>query len=233
MFSLNEEFITKIINGTLPSFQNINLKTQNLGFGLIYYSFIRVLRPENTVVVGSKAGFSPIMIATAVKDNEGVGVGKIECYKTSNIDNEKLGKVFFVDPSYSINRGDNNHWCGIGHWDNEDKVNSFWKEYNVEDIVEHYKMTSKSFVEEDYCPNDIDLVYIDGDHSYEGIQLDIQLFYPKLKRNGIIILHDVDPMLPMLDPNTGGFELFSNLSTDMFEKIRIPVFPGLAILRKK
>lgn len=94
-------------------------------------------------------------------------------------------------------------------------------------------MTSKSFVEENHCPNNIDLVYIDGDHSYEGIQLDIQLFCPRLKRNGIIILHDVDPMLPMLDPKTGGFELFNNLSTDMFDKIRIPIFPGLAILRKK
>lgn len=38
--------------------------------------------------------------------------------------------------------------------------------------------------------NSIDLLHIDGDHSYEGVKKDINLYYPKVKKNGIIIFDD-------------------------------------------
>lgn len=43
----------------------------------------------------------------------------------------------------------------------------------------------------------LDLVFIDGDHSYEGVKQDISLWLPKVRSGGIISGHDYDyPELP-------------------------------------
>ena len=38
----------------------------------------------------------------------------------------------------------------------------------------------------------IDLLHIDGDHSYEGVKKDFQLWSPFLKKGGTIVFHDAD-----------------------------------------
>jgi len=42
----------------------------------------------------------------------------------------------------------------------------------------------------DYIPNQLDFVYIDGNHSYEYVKKDIELYYPKVKSGGVIGGHD-------------------------------------------
>jgi hypothetical protein len=39
----------------------------------------------------------------------------------------------------------------------------------------------------------IDLLWIDGDHSYEGVKSDFELYSKILSDNGVIIIHDTDP----------------------------------------
>ena len=39
----------------------------------------------------------------------------------------------------------------------------------------------------------IDLAFIDGDHSYEGCLKDIRTIFPKMKKTGVILLHDCTP----------------------------------------
>lgn len=41
-------------------------------------------------------------------------------------------------------------------------------------------------------PNKLDFVYIDGDHTYEGVAKDLSLYWPKVKKNGILAGHDFD-----------------------------------------
>lgn len=233
MFSLNEGVINKIIDETLPSFQNVEKNKLNLGFGFIFYSIVRALRPAQTVVIGSKAGFSPVMFGLGLKDNEGTGIGKIECYNTSSDKPYDKGRIYFIDPSYSVDRGDSNHWYGIGFWDNQENVEKLWCEYGLEDYIKHFRMTSSEFLKNADCPEYIDLLYIDGDHSYEGIMHDFSEYEPKLKRNAMIIAHDVDPKVPCLLKNSGGYEVFNDLPDHTYEKLRLPIFPGLAIIRKK
>lgn len=36
----------------------------------------------------------------------------------------------------------------------------------------------------------LDFCYIDGDHSYEGVRKDIELFYPKVRKGGVLCGHD-------------------------------------------
>ena len=42
----------------------------------------------------------------------------------------------------------------------------------------------------DRIPDDLDFVYIDGNHNYEYVKKDIQLYYPKVKHKGIFGGHD-------------------------------------------
>lgn len=41
--------------------------------------------------------------------------------------------------------------------------------------------------------NSVDFVYIDGNHSYEYVKKDLELYYPKLKSKGIMGGHDFTP----------------------------------------
>lgn len=40
-------------------------------------------------------------------------------------------------------------------------------------------------------PKEIDFCYIDGNHTYEYVKKDIKLYYPKIKKGGIIGGHDI------------------------------------------
>lgn len=41
--------------------------------------------------------------------------------------------------------------------------------------------------------NSIDVLYIDGGHTYEDVKLDIMMYAPKVKRNGFLCGHDYRP----------------------------------------
>lgn len=47
-------------------------------------------------------------------------------------------------------------------------------------------------------PDDLDFIFIDGDHSYKGIEQDWNIYSAKLKPGGIMALHDTS--VPMFDP---------------------------------
>lgn len=42
----------------------------------------------------------------------------------------------------------------------------------------------------DKIPNNIDLLFIDGDHSFDGVKKDFDLYANKMSKNGVIALHD-------------------------------------------
>jgi hypothetical protein len=43
----------------------------------------------------------------------------------------------------------------------------------------------------DFPDNTFDYVYIDGDHEYQAVQLDLNLWWPKVKTGGMLAGHDV------------------------------------------
>jgi predicted O-methyltransferase YrrM len=227
MYTLDKEYIEKVLDSTIPSYQLTCKETNNLGFGGLFYSFTRVLRPRHVVVIGAKAGFSPIMFGKALKDNEGYGIGKIDCEETELIEKEQKPFLHFIDPSYSIHRGDQGHWYGLGNWDDESKVKALWEKFGVQDFVTHYKMRSDEYLALN-LENKIDLLYVDGDHSYEGVTHDLTQFHDRLSDDAMVMAHDVDPGLE----EGGGHRAYKDLAKELYEKVRIPIYPGLAIMRK-
>jgi hypothetical protein len=56
------------------------------------------------------------------------------------------------------------------------------------------KNTSESAASE--VPDNLDFVYIDGNHDYDFVKKDIETYYAKVKRGGIFGGHDFDPEYP-------------------------------------
>jgi predicted O-methyltransferase YrrM len=241
---LSRKVVNKVLNNTIPSFQLTSREDTNLGFGGIYYSLTRAIRPKSVVAIGSKAGFTPIMFALALKHNGGYGIGEIECEETSLVAKGVLPMLHFIDPSYSLGR-DQNHWYGLGKWDDHKEVWKLWKNFGVEKIATHYKMTSAEYLKDPTSFNSIDILFVDGDHSYAGITHDFTAFYERLAPDALVLTHDVDPKLKsevseLMYPDsnldntkTGGYDAFRDISEDMYEKFRFPVYPGLALMRKR
>jgi hypothetical protein len=59
------------------------------------------------------------------------------------------------------------------------------------DNVKVYKSDSYTFLQS-IPDNTYDIIYIDGDHSYEGVKRDITIAFNKIKPNGYIMGHDYE-----------------------------------------
>jgi predicted O-methyltransferase YrrM len=144
-----------------------NTKNADLGYGWIHYSLIRVLKPKHLLCIGSGYGFVPAVMAQACKD---AGVGHVD----------------FVDPGYGP--GDLNHWTGQAFWkSNEGK--SIFEKFGLKKWITHYLMENSKFAQK--RRREYGYIYIDGDHSVEGVSLDFELFWPRLIDGGVMLFHDI------------------------------------------
>ncbi len=54
-----------------------------------------------------------------------------------------------------------------------------------------YPLRGKSTEVANKFTETIGLIFIDGDHSYEGVKADVESWLPKLKDGGIVVFHDI------------------------------------------
>lgn len=69
----------------------------------------------------------------------------------------------------------------------EERVLKNLKKFGVSERVKHYPLSSQKF---QYAGNRLDLLFIDGDHTYKGVDYDYHKFAPWVKKGGWIIFHD-------------------------------------------
>jgi len=55
-----------------------------------------------------------------------------------------------------------------------------------------------------YLPNDLDFVYLDGNHSYKYVLQDLECWYPKVKKGGYIVGDDVIDINSDIDRDIDG-----------------------------
>ncbi|MCL4338900.1 class I SAM-dependent methyltransferase [Patescibacteria group bacterium] len=144
-----------------------NLTTGNLGYGFIHYSLILNLKPKRVLCVGSRKGFIPAICALACQENG-------------------FGDVDFVDAGFGPD--DPNNWSGIGWW-KEVNPNKHFSFLDVKKNLTTHVMTTSEFAKR--YKHKYQYIYIDGDHSYEGVKRDYSLFWPRLDKGGFMAFHDV------------------------------------------
>jgi len=81
-----------------------------------------------------------------------------------------------------------------------------------------HNINTLNAVEEILGGNAIDFLFIDGDHSYEGIKMDFEMYYPLIKSGGIIAIHDIVPHNKIHDPQgIIGIDRFWNEVKDSYK----------------
>ncbi|MCP3943387.1 MAG: class I SAM-dependent methyltransferase [Desulfobacteraceae bacterium] len=99
--------------------------------------------------------------------------------------------------------------------------------YGGSEIVKPLVMDSLSAAKI-FKNNSCDLIFIDGDHSYEAVKRDIDSWFPKLRKGGLLCGHDCEGRLSELDERL----IKSNKDKDFIE---IPnykfagVHPGIVL----
>jgi len=184
-----------------------------LGFGLIHYSLIRNLKPQRILCVGSKGGFIPALCALACQDND-------------------FGQVDFVDPGFGPEDPQDKFWGGTGFWGKGD-VKKHFSLFDLGKRIKHHQMTSSEF-KKAYPKKIYDYIYLDGDHSYQGIKRDYQSFWPQLKKGGLMILHDIvaKGFYENSQCEYGVYRFWQELSEKNKITFPFPKNSGLGILQK-
>jgi predicted O-methyltransferase YrrM len=57
--------------------------------------------------------------------------------------------------------------------------------------LDSHNLNTLSKIKSIFNNEDIDLLFIDGDHSYDGVKMDFEMYSPLVKKGGIIAVHDI------------------------------------------
>ena len=87
-----------------------------------------------------------------------------------------------IDKLFSVDSGKKGNWFkAISSWLGRVGSAAF-------DRAQYLKGTSEEWGR--VFPLPIDLLFIDGAHTYEGVKVDLEIWYPKVKKGGLVICHD-------------------------------------------
>ncbi len=130
----------------------------------LLHGLVRSLRPDVVLETGSARGWSACHIGLALRENV-------------------RGKLYAIDPHAET------------EWNDSGGVEASLPFFNrhiaamgLTDYVEVVRADSRAAARRWTRP--IDLIFIDGDHSYEGVRADWDLFSPFLTPSGVVVFHD-------------------------------------------
>lgn len=129
----------------------------------LLYGLARSLQPKVCVEIGSALGWSACHIGLALRENF-------------------HGTLYAIDPHRPTD------WNDANAVESLPSLKRNLRRCGVERYVQIVRATSQEAARDWKHP--IDLLFIDGDHSYEGVQRDWLLFSPHLTRFGVAVFHD-------------------------------------------
>jgi hypothetical protein len=187
-----------------------NYEHADLGYGWLHYGFLRSIKPNHVLCVGSRHGYIPSILAQACKDNG-------------------FGSVDFVDAGFG--EDDENNWTGEGYWKTKSGEATFLK-FDLHNFITLHVMTTDQFKKKLGKKIKYDYIYIDGDHSYKGVTRDYDLFWPTLRSGGFMSFHDVSIKGTKTEGEYGVWKLWKKISKKnalTFDYLG----SGLGIIQKK
>jgi predicted O-methyltransferase YrrM len=129
----------------------------------LLYGICRSLKPSVAVEIGSARGKSACYIGMALRQNGS-------------------GRLYAVDPHSPTD------------WNDDKSIDTYGimcdnlKELGLTEIVTIVRQYSSDVVGS--LPKPIDLLFIDGNHSYEGVKADWDNFTPHMSEFGLVLFHD-------------------------------------------
>jgi predicted O-methyltransferase YrrM len=149
-------------------FSHFRAKTIPFNSGLgdssyLLYGITRAMKPEVCVEIGSARGKSACFIGMALRENGG-------------------GKLFAIDPHRPT------AWNDFESVDTCEVMRRNLRALRLGEHVEIVRMESGAVAHG--WRRQIDMIFIDGDHSYEGVKRDWDLFVPFVREFGVVIFHD-------------------------------------------
>lgn len=138
-------------------------------------------------------------------------VGLTHAYIANHLKNNNQGFICTID-------------CNVTHRDIKDpikKLNFLVRHYGFDEnsmiILDYAERTMKNYIK---LGSKFDFVLLDGNHNYHNVLREIKLANNLLKKNGSIILDDIDHW-------TGPKKLFENFPLQNYKKIEIDSRAGL------
>lgn len=167
------------------------------------YDLVANIKPKRIVELGTHYGVSFFSMCQAAKD------------LSLNI------KLHAVDT-----------WLGDAHakagYEEKDLVyNEFKKSLNFYcgnlEINLHRKLFDEAL--KDFSENSIDLLHIDGYHTYDAVKHDFESWLPKMKKAGIILLHDIHER----KENFGVYKLWEEIK-EKYDTLEFYHWHGLGVV---
>ena len=142
-----------------------------LGFIQLCSFLPDILEPESTMIeIGSYMGESTLLFASTGLFNKVYAIDPFEIGEEFN--------TFLEQDSVKLD------YPVTGFIEKEFKTNTRYFNF-----IEHLNEYSYN-VADSFNNRSIDFIYIDGDHSYDSVKKDLELYLPKMKEGGVIAGHD-------------------------------------------
>jgi predicted O-methyltransferase YrrM len=129
----------------------------------LLYGLVRAMKPAVCVEIGSARGRSACFIAMALRENGG-------------------GRLHAIDPHRPT------AWNDSGAAETLAVMQRNLERLRLAPYVEIVRATSEEAAAG--WTHLIDLLFIDGDHSYDGVRRDWDLFVPHVAEFGVVVFHD-------------------------------------------
>lgn len=129
----------------------------------VLHGLVRSLRPEVCVEIGSAQGWSTCHIGLALRENFS-------------------GHLYAIDPHHATAWNDDQAVASLP------QLQGNLRRFGLDRCVTVVRSTSAEAARGWNRP--IDLLFIDGDHSFEGVRQDWELFSPFLRPFGVAVFHD-------------------------------------------
>jgi predicted O-methyltransferase YrrM len=139
----------------------------------LLYGIARSMKPTIAVEIGSARGRSACFVGMALKENG-------------------FGHLYAIDPHTKTN------WNDSQSVDTYDIMREHLERLALTEVVTMVRERSNET--SDSVPSPIDLLFIDGDHSYEGVKTDWAIFKPRMSLSGLVVFHDTIWELRRHDP---------------------------------
>jgi predicted O-methyltransferase YrrM len=129
----------------------------------VLHGLVRALKPEICVEIGSARGKSACFIGLALRENG-------------------FGRLYAIDPHCPT------AWNDAASVETYETMRQNLCRLGLEACVEIVRERSEAAAQAWSVP--IDLLFIDGDHSYEAARRDWLAFLPFVRRFGVVLFHD-------------------------------------------